>query len=264
MSTSSRRARGTTSRGETTTRRVQIAFAASPCGVSRTSQTRDFADFTRYSEWIFQNPHEAADEMEWLKRQGPWSPGLIEYLKRHHKQYESLIFYNYLYAPTVLGLQVDPARSILVPAAHDEPPIHLDIYRDVFRLPKAIGYLSEPERRFVAQLSIDQAVDRGNDRLWRRPAAPSRISTRRSAGRARPTTEPRPNERRPRETARWRREWAVPVACVLSRRGLQAASSHPRSVRVVRRPNRSGKRVRRADRVLQQLCRVPEETRHSC
>jgi glycosyltransferase involved in cell wall biosynthesis len=89
--------------------------------------------------------------MEWLKRQGPWSPGLIDYLKRHHKQYEALIFYNYLYAPTVLGLQVDPGRSILVPAAHDEPAIHLDIYRDVFRLPKAIGYLSDPERLFVAQ-----------------------------------------------------------------------------------------------------------------
>jgi glycosyltransferase involved in cell wall biosynthesis len=115
------------------------------------SQTRDTVEFVRYSDWIFQNTHTAADEMEWLKRQGPWSPGLIEYLKRHNKQYEALIFYNYLYAPTVVGLQIDPGRSILVPAAHDEPPIHLGIYNDVFRLPKAIGYLTEPERRFVAQ-----------------------------------------------------------------------------------------------------------------
>ena len=115
------------------------------------SHTRDVADFARYSDWIFQNSHTAADEMEWLKRQGPWSPGLIEYLKRQYKHYEALIFYNYLYAPTVLGLQIDPGRSILVPAAHDEPAIHLDIYHDVFRLPKAIGYLSDPERRFVTQ-----------------------------------------------------------------------------------------------------------------
>jgi len=115
------------------------------------AQVRDPEDFSRYSDWIFQHPHTAADELEWLKRQGPWSPGLIEYLKRHHKQYEALIFYNYLYAPTVMGLQIDPARSILVPAAHDEPAIHLGIYADVFRLPRAIGYLSDPERRFVAQ-----------------------------------------------------------------------------------------------------------------
>jgi glycosyltransferase involved in cell wall biosynthesis len=123
-----------------------------------TSHTRDNADFVRYSDWILHNPHDAADELEWLKRQGPWSPALLEYLKRHHKQYDALIFYNYLYAPTVLGLQIDPARSILVPAAHDEPPIHLNVYSDVFRLPKAIGYLSEPERKFVAQTFERQAV----------------------------------------------------------------------------------------------------------
>lgn len=115
------------------------------------AQERDVEDFNRYSDWIFQNPHDSADEMEWLKRQGPWSPNLLDYLKRHHKQYESLIFFTYRYATTVLGLQIDPARSILIPAAHDEPPIHLEIFRDVFRSPKAIGYLSEPERKFVTQ-----------------------------------------------------------------------------------------------------------------
>lgn len=122
------------------------------------AQTRDIADFTRFSDWIFQNPHTAADEVDWLKRQGPWSPGLLEYLKRHHTQYEALIFYNYLYAPTVLGLQIDPGRSILVPAAHEEPAIHLDMYKDVFRLPRGIGYLTEPERRFATQTFDRNAV----------------------------------------------------------------------------------------------------------
>ncbi|MCM3880632.1 MAG: glycosyltransferase [Vicinamibacterales bacterium] len=122
------------------------------------SQTRDIADFNRYSDWIFQNPHSSADEMEWLKRQGPWSPALLEYLKRHHRNYETLIFYTYLYAPTVLGLQIDPGRSILVPTAHDEPPIRLGIYKDVFRLPKGIGYLTEVERKFVADTFERNAV----------------------------------------------------------------------------------------------------------
>src|SRR5262245_49454054 len=69
------------------------------------SLVRDDGDFKRYSDWIFQHPHDATDELEWLKRQGPWSPGLLEYVKRHHKQYDALIFYTCLYAPTVLGLQ---------------------------------------------------------------------------------------------------------------------------------------------------------------
>ena len=49
----------------------------------------------------------------------------------------------------MLGLQVAPSRAILVPTAHDEPAIHLSIYRDVFSLPAAIAYNTEAERRFL-------------------------------------------------------------------------------------------------------------------
>src|SRR5438132_619974 len=79
------------------------------------AQTRDIAAFNRYSDWIFNNPHDAADEMEWLKQQGPWSPALVDYIKRTQKNYDTLIFYTYLYAPTVLGIQIEPRKSILVP-----------------------------------------------------------------------------------------------------------------------------------------------------
>jgi len=113
------------------------------------AQTRDIDAFNRYSDWIYHHPHDAADEMEWLRQQGPWSPSLIEHLTRHHRSYDALIFFTYLYAPTVLGLRVDPARSILIPTAHDEPAIHLGIFRDVFSLPAGIGYLTEVERTFV-------------------------------------------------------------------------------------------------------------------
>jgi glycosyltransferase involved in cell wall biosynthesis len=110
---------------------------------------RDIAAFNHYSEWIFANPHTRDDEMKWLEMQGPWSPALHEYLKRHHKSYDALIFFTYLYAPTVLGLEVDPNRSLLVPTAHDEPAIHLDLYKDMFRLPAAIAYNTEVERNFL-------------------------------------------------------------------------------------------------------------------
>jgi glycosyltransferase involved in cell wall biosynthesis len=114
-----------------------------------TSATRDIEAFNKYSAWIFDNEHSRADEMNWLKQQGPWTPGLIEHLTRHHQQYDVLIFFTYLYAPTVLGLEVAPQRSILVPTAHDEPAIKLGIFTDVFKTPAALCYLTESERDFV-------------------------------------------------------------------------------------------------------------------
>jgi glycosyltransferase involved in cell wall biosynthesis len=112
-------------------------------------RTRDLEAFNKYSEWIFNNPHDRADEIEWLKQQGPWCPALVEHLRRHHQQYDVLVFFTYLYAPTVLGLEINPGRSVLVPTSHDEPAIRLDIYKEVFSRPAAILFNTESERRFI-------------------------------------------------------------------------------------------------------------------
>ena len=113
--------------------------------------TRDIDAFNRYSEWIYNNDHSRADEMEWLKQQGPWCPGLIDYLRKNQQQYDVILFFTYLYAPTVLGLEVAPSRSVLVSTAHDEPAIRLEIFKDVFSRPAAICYLTGSERLFVQQ-----------------------------------------------------------------------------------------------------------------
>jgi glycosyltransferase involved in cell wall biosynthesis len=116
-----------------------------------TDRTRDIDAFNRYSDWIFNYPHTPVDEMRWLEEQGPWSPALIDYLEKHEKQYDVLIFFTYLYAPTVLGLRINPAKSILVPTAHDEPAIHLGLYKDMFRRPAGIAYNTESEKAFLTR-----------------------------------------------------------------------------------------------------------------
>jgi glycosyltransferase involved in cell wall biosynthesis len=123
------------------------------------AQTRDIHAFNRYSEWIFNHAHNREDEMSWLNQQGPWCPALLEYLERHHSQYDILIFFTYLYAPTVLGLKVAPQKSILVPTAHDEPAIHLEIYKEMFSLPAGIAYNTEVERRFLTTHFSTRAVE---------------------------------------------------------------------------------------------------------
>ncbi|MFN8062008.1 MAG: glycosyltransferase family 4 protein [Vicinamibacterales bacterium] len=122
------------------------------------SEERDLQAFNAYSDWIFNYPHSREDELEWVRRQGPWSPGLFEYLEKQHQQYELLIFFTYLYAPTVLGVKISPAKSILVPTAHDEPAIHLDIYRDVFAAPAGIAFNTEVERIFLTRTFDIRAV----------------------------------------------------------------------------------------------------------
>ena len=123
-----------------------------------TARTRDLDSFNRYSDWIFNNAHSRADEMEWLKQQGPWCPALNDYLRRQHQQYDALVFFTYLYATTVLGMEVSPGRSILVPTAHDEPAIKLEIFKDLFRRAAALCYLTESEKQFVRRQFPDRPL----------------------------------------------------------------------------------------------------------
>ena len=163
------------------------------------ARTRDLEAFNRYSEWIFNSAHTREDEMEWLRQQGPWCPALQEYLERNQQQYDILIFFTYLYAPTVLGVRVAPHKSILVPTAHDEPAIHLEIYKEMFS--RAGGHRLQHRRR--APLPHDALLDprhrRGDGRLRRRPLSgaglPARQVRGRAEGRAR-RREPIPEDER--------------------------------------------------------------------
>jgi glycosyltransferase involved in cell wall biosynthesis len=123
-----------------------------------TARTRDIESFNRYSEWIFANPHTRDDEMEWLKQQGPWCPALLDHLRRQHQQYDVLIFFTYLYATSVLGTEINPGRSVLVPTAHDEPAIKLDIFKDLFNRVAALCYLTESEKQFVQRQFPDRPL----------------------------------------------------------------------------------------------------------
>ncbi len=123
------------------------------------ARTRDIHAFNRYSEWIFTSSHNRDDEMEWLRQQGPWCPALLEYLERNHHQFDILIFFTYLYAPTVMGARIAPHKSILVPTAHDEPAIHLDLYKELFSQPAGLAYNTEVERRFLTTHFSIRAVE---------------------------------------------------------------------------------------------------------
>ena len=87
------------------------------------------------------------DEMEWLKQQGPWSPGLIDYLERHHQHVRRPdLLHLPLRADGAWASRIAPSKSLLVPTAHDEPAIRLGIYEDVFASAAGIVWNTEAER----------------------------------------------------------------------------------------------------------------------
>jgi glycosyltransferase involved in cell wall biosynthesis len=59
----------------------------------------------------------------------------------------------------VLGVRIAPHKSILVPTAHDEPAIRLDIYKELFSLPAGIAYNTDVERRFLTTHFSMRAVE---------------------------------------------------------------------------------------------------------
>ena len=131
---------------------------------------RDIEEFNRFSEEIYKEKPTRAQELEWLDRQGPVTPELIEFLKKEHERFDLLLFFTYLYYPTYYGLQVAPEKSVLLPTAHDEPPLKLGIFKEMFQLPSSFLFNTEAEEllvldRFPVHKKMRETVGVGVDLL---------------------------------------------------------------------------------------------------
>jgi glycosyltransferase involved in cell wall biosynthesis len=106
-------------------------------------------DFKLYERRAFAKAHTLEDERTFVDAQGPYAPDLLEHLWRVGRDADHLLFFTYIYYPTVRGLPLVPERAVLVPTAHDEPAIRLSIYEPVFHAPRAIAFNTEEERAMV-------------------------------------------------------------------------------------------------------------------
>lgn len=113
------------------------------------AMTRDLPLFNEQTVSILSSGNDIAAQEEWLKKQGPWSPGLFAYLEKYHHDYQLLVFVTYLYAPTVFGVRIAPEKSILIPTAHDEPVAFLPVFSDLYTRVAGLMYLTRQEQLFV-------------------------------------------------------------------------------------------------------------------
>lgn len=90
-------------------------------------------------------------QREWMRLQGPWAPEVPRWLSRRATTYDCVIFITYLYWTTWAGLsRVAGAQpTLLHPTAHDEPPLRLSLFDELFRLPDAFAFLMPEEAELV-------------------------------------------------------------------------------------------------------------------
>ncbi len=91
-----------------------------------------------------------AEQQQWIERQGPVCPAAVD--AAAGSDADLVAFYPYLFYPTVVGVPRLGRRAVLHPAAHDELPIRLPIFREVFEGVRGIWFQTEGERRLVERL----------------------------------------------------------------------------------------------------------------
>ncbi len=87
------------------------------------------------------------DAERWLDLQGPVCPDLAQ--AAAESSADALVFYPYLYYPTVRVIDRVTVPTVLHPAAHDEPALSLPIFPRVFDAANGLVFQTTAERELV-------------------------------------------------------------------------------------------------------------------
>jgi glycosyltransferase involved in cell wall biosynthesis len=109
----------------------------------------DHIGFDALSQRLQTSPHSRAEELEWVRLHGPWSPGLIDYVKRANRSYDVLAFFGLSHPLTVHGLEAAPERSVVFPYLQLQPSLRFSLWPDLLRSTRGVGFFSEAERRLL-------------------------------------------------------------------------------------------------------------------
>lgn len=112
---------------------------------------RAMRPFNALSRSLFGHAQDLVAEERWLAEQGPRVPGLLEALVTRRDDFDAFIFFTALYAPAAHGLPLVADKALLVPTAHDEPPMAFGVYADVFTQAQALLCNTLEEADFIRQ-----------------------------------------------------------------------------------------------------------------
>ena len=132
------------------------------------THTHDRNGFGQDLQRLLAAPRSRADEINWSRRLGPQSNGLIEHLKRQHRSYDVLVFFSLMHATTVDGVGIAPERSIVFPHLQLRPALRFALWNDILTSVRAVALFSDAERRLLtryvaARPRIEETVGIGID-----------------------------------------------------------------------------------------------------
>jgi glycosyltransferase involved in cell wall biosynthesis len=109
-------------------------------------------EFFPFSERVLSSAAAAnlAEGEKFLTLQGPRCPDLVDALVSSDR--DRFAFYPYLYTTTARALPAVAERSIMHPAAHDEPALHLTVFRAPFAACGGFAFHTWGERALVQRL----------------------------------------------------------------------------------------------------------------
>ncbi len=108
--------------------------------------------FKLYSILAFREKSSFQQQERWMKLQGPFSSSLFQFIEDHKNNYQYFFFFTYLYCTTYFGLKYVRDKAILIPTAHDERPIYLNIFKKMFLIPQGFIFNTIEEKSFVDKL----------------------------------------------------------------------------------------------------------------
>jgi glycosyltransferase involved in cell wall biosynthesis len=117
------------------------------------ARRRTSEGFDELSSKVHFFEHTDDEERRWIEEHGPVTPGLVEHLRARQGDYDALIFFSYRYWTTYHGLQVAPAKSILVPTAEDDGAVRLRVFKPFFRRPAAHAFNSPEEKDLLLRMT---------------------------------------------------------------------------------------------------------------
>ncbi|HXH25213.1 MAG TPA: glycosyltransferase family 4 protein [Vicinamibacterales bacterium] len=113
------------------------------------ARRRDLDRFAELSDEVFDGGAPRQVQEAWFRANGPDAPALLEYLARHGRDYDLVLFWTFRYAPSYFGVPLVRDRAVLVPTAEEDPAISLDVLEEFFRQPAGFLFMTPEEQALV-------------------------------------------------------------------------------------------------------------------